>query len=485
MEKTEISNYEYKILDYIKDKKDVNENSIGINENERIISSSISYLEFKKLIDVRKEYKKTYSITDEGEEYLKNGFPEENLYNILMEKKELAVNEIKNYLNGKYKIAMANLAKLGIKPVDGKLVYNNNSLNNIFIENKKNLIEIKNKKYPQEKKINEFIKRGLIKEKNNLTRIININNNGLNALKNYENNDYIELLTPEILASGEWKNKKFRKYDLNSRVESINGAGLHPLTYLIDEIRKIFLDMGFTEMRGHYMEYTAWNMDMLFIPQDHPARDLQDTFYLKNDNEMEFEDPEILKIVRRVHEKGYKNYPGWNYKWSEKEAKKVILRTHTTVNTVRYLYHNREEPQFVFSIEKVFRHESVDWKHLSELYQIEGSVYSKDANLSTLKWLLREFYSRLGFDNIKFLPSYYPYTEPSMDVIVDINGREVEMGGSGIFRPEVTKPLGLKSPVLAFGLGLERLAMIYYNLNDIREIYNSDLNWLKNYKIRF
>ncbi len=485
MEKTEISNYEYKILDYIKDKKDVNENSIGINENERIISSSISYLEFKKLIDVRKEYKKTYSITDEGEEYLKNGFPEENLYNILMEKKELAVNEIKNYLNGKYKIAMANLAKLGIKPADGKLVYNNNSLNNIFIENKKNLIEIKNKKYPQEKKINEFIKRGLIKEKNNLTRIININNNGLNALKNYENNDYIELLTPEILASGEWKNKKFRKYDLNSRVESINGAGLHPLTYLIDEIRKIFLDMGFTEMRGHYMEYTAWNMDMLFIPQDHPARDLQDTFYLKNDNEMEFEDPEILKIVRRVHEKGYKNYPGWNYKWSEKEAKKVILRTHTTVNTVRYLYHNREEPQFVFSIEKVFRHESVDWKHLSELYQIEGSVYSKDANLSTLKWLLREFYSRLGFDNIKFLPSYYPYTEPSMDVIVDINGREVEMGGSGIFRPEVTKPLGLKSPVLAFGLGLERLAMIYYNLNDIREIYNSDLNWLKNYKIRF
>ncbi len=485
MEKTEISNYEYKILDYIKDKKDVNENSIGINENERIISSSISYLEFKKLIDVRKEYKKTYSITDEGEEYLKNGFPEENLYNILMEKKELAVNEIKNYLNGKYKIAMANLAKLGIKPVDGKLVYNNNSLNNIFIESKKKLIEIKNKKYPEEKKINEFIKRGLVKEKNNLTRIININNDGLNALKNYENNDYIELLTPEILASGEWKNKKFRKYDLNSRVESINGAGLHPLTYLIDEIRKIFLDMGFTEMRGHYMEYTAWNMDMLFIPQDHPARDLQDTFYLKNDNEMEFEDPEILKIVRRVHEKGYKNYPGWNYKWSEKEAKKVILRTHTTVNTVRYLYHNREEPQFVFSIEKVFRHESVDWKHLSELYQIEGSVYSKDANLSTLKWLLREFYSRLGFDNIKFLPSYYPYTEPSMDVIVDINGREVEMGGSGIFRPEVTKPLGLKSPVLAFGLGLERLAMIYYNLNDIREIYNSDLNWLKNYKIRF
>ncbi len=485
MEKTEISNYEYKILNYIKDKKNVNENNININENERIISSSISYLEFKKLIDVRKEYKKTYSITDEGDEYLKNGFPEEKLYNILKDKKELTVREIQNYLNDKYKIAMANLAKLGIKPVNGKIVYNNDNLNNIFSENRLVLSGIKDKKYSENKKINEFIKRNLITEKNNLTRIININDSGLNALKNYENNDYMELLTPEIIASGEWKNKKFRKYDLNSRVERINGAGLHPLTYLIEEIRKIFLEMGFTEMHGHYMEYTAWNMDMLFIPQDHPARDLQDTFYLKNNNEMEFEDPEILKIVKRVHEKGYKNYSGWNYKWSEEEAKKIILRTHTTVNTIRHLYHNKEEPQFVFSIEKVFRHESVDWKHLSELYQIEGSVYSKDANLSTLKWLLREFYSRLGFDNIRFLPSYYPYTEPSMDVIVDINGKEVEMGGSGIFRPEVTGPLGLKSPVLAFGLGLERLAMIYYNLNDIREIYNGDLNWLKNYKIRF
>ncbi len=484
MEKTEISNYEYKILDYIKDKKDVNENNIKIDVNERIISSSISYLEFKKLIDVKKEYKKTYNITDEGNDYLKNGFPEEILYNLLKDKKELSINEIKDYLKDKYKIAMANLAKSGIKPVNGKIIYNNENLDNVFNENKIMLNQIKNKNYKNEK-INEFLRRNLITEKTNLIRIININNNGLNALKNYENNDYIELLTPEIISSGEWKNKKFRKYDLNSRVENINGSGLHPLTYLIENIRKIFLEMGFTEMNGHYIEYTAWNMDMLFIPQDHPARDLQDTFYLKSDKKMEFENPEILKIVKKVHENGYKNYPGWNYKWSEEEAKKIILRTHTTVNTIRYLYHNREEPQFVFSIEKVFRHESVDWKHLSELYQIEGSVYSKDANLSTLKWLLREFYSRLGFDNIRFLPSYYPYTEPSMDVIVDINGKEVEMGGSGIFRPEVTKPLGLKSPVLAFGLGLERLAMIYYNLNDIRDIYNSDLNWLKNYKIRF
>ncbi len=155
------------------------------------------------------------------------------------------------------------------------------------------------------------------------------------------------------------------------------------------------------------------------------------------------------------------------------------MRTHTTVNTIRYLYNNRNPPQYIFSIEKVFRHESVDWKHLSELYQIEGAVYARDANLSTLKWLLREFYSRLGFNKIRLIPSYYPYTEPSMDVVVEINGKEVELGGSGIFRPEVTGPIGLKYPVLAFGLGLERLAMIYYGLTDIRDIYNSDIEWLK------
>lgn len=241
--------------------------------------------------------------------------------------------------------------------------------------------------------------------------------------------------------------------------------------------------MGFAEMQGKYVEYSGWNMDALFIPQDHPARDMQDTFYLKSDAPFEFQHPEIIEVLKKVHENGMDGYPGWQYTWSEEKARQLLLRTHTTVSTIRHLYENKEAPSAIFSVEKVFRHESVDWKHLAELHQIEGAVHSKDANVSTLKGLMRVFYQSLGFEDIKFVPSYYPYTEPSIDVTVKIRGKEVELGGSGVFRPEVTKPLGLKEPVIAWGLGLERLAMIYYNLTDIREIYNSDLDWLRNFRL--
>ncbi|HLH86694.1 MAG TPA: phenylalanine--tRNA ligase subunit alpha, partial [Thermoplasmataceae archaeon] len=251
----------------------------------------------------------------------------------------------------------------------------------------------------------------------------------------------------------------------------------------IDIIREIFLSFGFREMSGHYIETAFWNMDALFIPQDHPARDLQDTFFLEGP-EMEIEHQEVIDSVRRSHEKGIRRYRGWEYKWSMDKAKQPLLRTHTTVSTIRTLYELKECPVALFSIEKVFRHESVDWKHLAELHQIEGAYYASDANLSTLKWLMTEFYSRLGFDDIRLVPSYYPYTEPSMDVVAYINGREIELGGSGIFRPEVTIPLGLKEPVIAWGLGLERLAMIFYGLDDIRRIYSSDLNWLRSFTLK-
>ncbi len=253
------------------------------------------------------------------------------------------------------------------------------------------------------------------------------------------------------------------------------------MTYLIEEIRQIFLNMGFTEMSGQYIESTLWDMDALFIPQDHPARDMQDTFYVDSPGFV-IDNDQISKKIKRIHETGFDGYTGWGYRWSAEESRRLVLRTHTTVNTARYLYKNNEPPQAIFSIEKVFRHESVDWKHLAEFYQIEGAVYSKEVSVSTLKWILRDFYSKLGFKEIKLVPSYYPYTEPSLDVIVKINGREVELGGSGLFRPEVLKILGLRAPVMAWGMGLERLAMIFYGLTDVRDLYNTDFDFLSSFR---
>ncbi len=487
----EISRNEELVLRYLLSRKSsgpVRELEITIKGlSDREISSAVSWLESKQLIDIDKEVNTRIQLSDEGLEFIESGLPEENLFLLLEEKGKVSVKECMESLGAKNgKIALAQLSRFGLKPKEGEIsLLNAEKVKSEIDERKKFLQSVKSGNGPiSEEQVEHFRKReNVITIKAQTTRLASINADGENYLKTHKDVDRIDFLTPEMIASEEWRGKRFRAYDLNTPVERIQSASKHPMTYLIDKVRQIFLSMGFREMKGHYVEYSGWNMDALFIPQDHPARDMQDTFYLNATKEFEFEHPEILKVLKKVHESGMEGYPGWQYSWNEKRARELLLRTHTTVSTIRYLYENKEPPLALFSVEKVFRHESVDWKHLAELHQIEGAVHSKDANISTLKWLMRIFYESLGFKDIKFLPSYYPYTEPSIDVVVKINGKEVELGGSGVFRPEVTRPLGLKEPVIAWGLGLERLAMIYYNLSDIREIYNSDLDWLKNFRL--
>jgi phenylalanyl-tRNA synthetase alpha chain len=249
---------------------------------------------------------------------------------------------------------------------------------------------------------------------------------------------------------------------------------------LISEIRQIFVEMGFQEIQGDYVESCFWNMDVLFIPQDHPAREMQDTFYCKVPSTLSIPEQELVQEVARVHENGgTTGSTGWGSVFSKTEGERALLRTHTTVNTIRYLYHHPKPPCKVFSLERVFRNEDIDTTHLPEFYQIEGIIYEENANFRQLIGILKEFYRRMGFEKIRFRPGYFPYTEPSMEVEVFWNGRWMELGGSGIFRPEVTEPIGVKTPVLAWGLGLERLAMLRYDLTDIRSLYLSDLDWLR------
>ena len=453
------------------------------------ISSAVSWLDFKKLINVERVEYKDYNITQEGRSYLENGLPEENLYEMLRKNGKVKIREVMELFGTeKGKIALAQLSKFNIKPSSGEISFKPDEVLECALSNRKKvLLKILGNEQPGSTELNDVIelqKRGLIDERKRYVRSVSINELGIDQAVKSGDTDKLERLTPEIIADGTWKGKEFRSYDLNVPVERAQGGSLHPLTYLIREIREIFLEMGFTEMHGNYVEYAGWNMDALFIPQDHPARDMQDTFFLKSGNDIEFNHPEILPKLKRVHERGIGGYSGWRYTWKEDKARELLLRTHTTVNTIKYLYEHPEQPSAVFSIEKVFRHESVDWKHLAELHQIEGAVHSKDANLSSLKWLMRTFYRKLGFEKLSFIPAYYPYTEPSMDVVVDIDGKEVELGGSGLFRPEVLKPFGIRDNVIAWGLGLERLAMLYYDLKDIRGIYESDIEWLKSYRIR-
>lgn len=291
--------------------------------------------------------------------------------------------------------------------------------------------------------------------------------------------DEIVELTRDDIVSRKWEKTTVRPFDATTVVRPTHGGRPHPLVLLIEKIRDIFVQLGFQEIEGPFVESAFWNMDTLFIPQDHPAREMQDTFYLDNPASIPVPS-KLLKTVKDVQLTGGKtSSTGWGGSWSDDESKRALLRTHTTVTTIRYLSENPRPPAKVFGIGRVFRKEAIDATHLPEFHQVEGIVVEEGANFRMLQGLLGEFYKRMGFPQIKFRPSYYPYTEPSLDVAVKWGDRWLELGGAGIFRPEVTEPLGVPCPVLAWGLGLERLAMLTFKLTDIRQLYLSDVDWLR------
>ena len=266
--------------------------------------------------------------------------------------------------------------------------------------------------------------------------------------------------------------------DVEAEVPEVFVARTHPLKDTIDEIREIFVTLGFSEILGNMTQSSFWNFDALFTPQDHPARELQDTFYVDRINAKKIGTSEQIKKVSESHKKN------WRYQWDVNEARKMVLRTHTTCVTIKHLAENKPDEARIFSLGRVFRNEKVSYKHLVEFNQIEGVVVGKDASLKNLMGIQREFYKRIGITKIKFWPTFFPYTEPSLQTMVynEKLGKWIELFGMGIFRPEVTKPLGITQPVLAWGGGIERIAMLKYDLDDVREFYNNNLGWLRSAK---
>ncbi|MCU0728253.1 MAG: phenylalanine--tRNA ligase subunit alpha, partial [Planctomycetes bacterium] len=286
----------------------------------------------------------------------------------------------------------------------------------------------------------------------------------------------------ELIASGRWREVAFKRFDVTLAAEARRPGKAHPISRIVEETRQAFLSMGFTEWQTDFVESGFWDFDALFQPQDHPARDMQDTFYVARPERATLPDPALVDRVRRTHEDGGDtDSTGWGYRWSPDKARQAILRTHTTATTIRALAADPNPPRKIFTIGKVFRRETISYKHLPEFMQIDGIIIDEGATLATLKGTLTEYYRKLGFPKIRFKPSFFPYTEPSAEIYVFLESRDtwVELGGSGIFRPEVTRPLGCKVPVLAWGLGLERLALFRYGAENIRALYDADLAWLR------
>lgn len=332
--------------------------------------------------------------------------------------------------------------------------------------------------------VEKLVTRNIVKRIEVRSTAFRITKEGGESLKLSSSEDWIERVTPEVVSKIRLtgQSPKLRPIDVTAPASIVFPGRRHPLREFINEVREVYLSMGFTEIVGDSIQSSFWNFDALFTPQDHPARELQDTFYVGGLKDDELRQKGVVANVASAHESGWETGSrGWGYSWDLEEAKRLVLRTHNTALTIRATMDSEDEETRVFSVGKVYRNESIDFKHLAEFHQMEGIVLGEGLNIRDLMGVLKHFYKKLGMGNIKFWPSYFPYTEPSIQVMFYDGkaGKWLEMGGSGIFRPEVALPLGIRKPVLAWGLGLERVLALRLGMSGIREFYASDIDWLR------
>ena len=486
MSNVDLSSNELKLLKCLKEGPlSPHEASIKSDLGEKEAMSAASWLRSKGLVDISEDSKIFLFPNDEGKKYAEQGLPERRAVEWLNQMGESLVDELPLDDNEK-RVVIGWLKRKKFadleKTEDGlKLI----PTGNVDETPDEGVLVLLSRKAMAEDEIDKeglaLLKgRQVLSNREEVSRIFALTDAGQNYdIENIDEN-IIGELTPEMIQSGDWKDKKFQRYSTETNLESSEFATLHPLTRFTEEIRSIFLQMGFTEIEDDYVESAFWNMDVLFIPQDHPARELQDTFYLSEPASFVINDEDLLDQVKSIHEDGGDTESiGWGSNWSKETAQQALLRTHTTVGTIRYLSDNPEPPVRVFSVGRVFRREALDSTHLPEFTQVEGIIVEPEANFGMLIGVLKEFYRRMGFHDVRVRPAYFPYTEPSLEVEVRFGDRWLELGGAGIFRPEVTAPFGIECPVLAWGLGLERLAMLHLGIKDIRMLYQSDLQWLK------
>ncbi|MBW2985102.1 phenylalanine--tRNA ligase subunit alpha [Candidatus Woesearchaeota archaeon] len=466
------------------------------------IMRALQWLGNKKIIVLKEDKKEVIDLGKNGKEYVKKGLPEKRFLEAVNEKDlsldgigeevGLSKDELDACVGVLKKKAAINLKKdkkLIISITDnGKKLLLKKSLEEEFLE-KQFPVEVSGLKPEEKFAFENLIKRkDILKEEVVKLREVELTLLGKKIIKKgISDEKFIDRLTSGLLKTGKWRKKNFRAYDVEINVPKAYYGKRHFVNDAIDYVKKIWLEMGFTEMTGKLVDSSFWNFDALFTSQDHPVRDLQDTFFIK-DIKSELKDKGIVERVKKTHEDGWTTGSiGWRYDWSLDEAKKNVLRTHTTVLSVREIAKLRKEdlPAKFFSVGKCFRNESLDWSHLFELVQVEGIVVDENVNFSNLMGYLKEFFGKMGFEKIRVRPAYFPYTEPSaeVDIFHPVKKKWVELGGAGIFRPEVVKPLlGVDYPVLAWGIGLERTVSDYYDISDIREIYKNDLKQTRNMK---
>ncbi|WP_447978749.1 phenylalanine--tRNA ligase subunit alpha [Candidatus Nitrospira bockiana] len=298
----------------------------------------------------------------------------------------------------------------------------------------------------------------------------------------------VSQLTPDLLKDGAWRTKRFRKYSISLRPPRIAVGRKHPYREFLDLVKAKLVSMGFQEMRGSLVETEFWNMDSLYMPQFHPARAIHDVYFVKHPSHARSSPDPYLEKVAAAHETGGKTgSTGWGYAYDRERARRLVLRSQGTAVSARTLAARPMIPGKYFSIARCFRYDQVDATHATDFFQVEGIVLGVDINFCTLLGLLDLFAREVAqAKESKFLPAYFPFTEPSVELHVRHPRLGwMELGGAGLFRPEVTLPLGVEVPVIAWGLGLDRMAMVALGIHDIRDLFTSDLDLVRSMRGTF
>jgi phenylalanyl-tRNA synthetase alpha chain len=434
-----------------------------------------------------------YKLTSEGNDYLKNGLPEKQLLKSIGDEKPL--KDISELPNSKIAIGWARRnAWIEIENKTVKLTELGRKAIGERTKIEKALDDIEKKGDTDQELIKILLSRNLIfetkgdvkeiKQKTSFwQRLMNFFYKKEDSTRKITESSEIAQLTPDLIKTGEWKNKTFRKYDVSAPAPKVYVGKKQPYVQFLEEVRDKLIGMGFEEMKGPLVETSFWNCDALFIPQDHPAKSLHDLFYLKNPSLGKLPDENLLSKVKATHEGGWvTESTGWGGHWEREEGKKLVMRSHTTAVSGRTLYEIGEKPGKYFTIDKNFRPEAIDAQHLAEFYQCEGIVVGKDLTFRNILGFLKEIAQSMGTIDVKFKPGFFPYTEPSVEGFVKHPKLGwIEVLPAGLFRPELLRPLGIEDyQVLAWGIGIDRLAMAKLGITDIRMLFSDDLEWLRN-----
>lgn len=463
-------------------------------------NQAFSWLFTKNLIEEKSRTKRMiYEITEVGREQQKNGTPSELIFSLVKEKGAMTLPEINKALSFENKdtgTAFGQMSKEGIMTLD---------------EEKQACLKSDNISSAMEA-VRAVLDKGALAgelEEANLTpeeiqavgSISKKRGGGSSPFRAAEREDIVykitslgkevrkELetagvtgeeagsLTPEMLADGSWKTKTFRSYNVNTPPSRVLLGRHSPYSDFLDGVKDKLVSIGFEEFDGPLVETDFWNCDALFMPQFHAARDIHDVYYVADPlRAKEIEQP-YLDQVAATHKDGWKTGSrGWGYDFDKDFTKRLILRSQGTVLSAKTLP-NAKIPGKYFGMLRCFRYDKVDATHLSDFYQTEGIVLGENVNLRTLLGLLKMFAEEVaGATEVMYVPGYFPFTEPSVEVHIKhpVLGW-FELGGAGIFRPEVTKPLGVDVPVLAWGLGIDRMALMSLGLNDLRELFSPDI----------